>query len=704
MSWRTEKNSSGAKDLVWSGVEKGVSPSPHKGNGNMQAVNIATESGEVMCSFSRIQQTITPFTGQTLTFSSGNTVTSSQNNLVVGQALTIGTGIGGLSAGNYYVLTVNGLNLNQITLTATYGGAVVTGMSAGSATLTSFNLQKPVGKAVEAYFDGTAQQYRYYIVTNKGDVWVNDTGTTWSSTTWTPIDIASSLPTGAFNWGIGVYQGYVHILSLNSVYVKETSLLGVAWKQTNLHLNSQNLIQPHFVLTGHQAAMNYTDANFVGQIQGDSTTTANLINSWTYGAFTVSGNILTVDHLVGGNFPLVGQKITFTAGTSVDTAVAVDVVYYVIAANYSVTETTFEISATVGGSTISWNHNAVGTQYFNSYDPGITTGAVATDTNGVSTLTFTPQACTLPPNEVAISLGEAGNVLLVGCNGNVLYPWDQTSPTASGIINLPENGATSMLSVNNMVYVFAGNKGNVYITNGSTASLVITVPDYCAGIAGTPSSYIEPYFTWGGSDYIRGRVYFSILDQTATKSGNCGGVWSFVPTQNFFVGQDTGLSLRMENVNSYGTYNGYAPVIIANQSQASIGVQYFSAWVSAYNYPSSGVAGVDASGTYPINTSVVETDIVPTGTMLEKTTFGRIEYKLASPLLSGESVSIKYRLNLTDAWQSFTTALVTDTTLSGYYPASFQLSQWLQLQASLIPNGTATFSGNRLTELRVVNS
>ena len=85
------------------------------------------------------------------------------------------------------------------------------------------------------------------------------------------------------------------------------------------------------------------------------------------------------------------------------------------------------------------------------------------------------------------------------------------------LIPLPETNSVNMITVNNMLYVFAGNKGNIYVTNGSTASLVLSVPDYCAGIAGTQPSYFEPYFVWGDAMYMRGRVWFSILDQVASQ-------------------------------------------------------------------------------------------------------------------------------------------------------------------------------------------
>jgi hypothetical protein len=132
------------------------------------------------------------------------------------------------------------------------------------------------------------------------------------------------------------------------------------------------------------------------------------------------------------------------------------------------------------------------------------------------------------------------------------------------------------------------------------------------------------------------------------------------------------------------------------------GGSFISGWSSgSTNFFILGVSGIDTSGTYPTATGIIETDIAATGTMLNKRTFAQQEYKLASPLLSGESVQFYYRLNLTDAWTSCGTVVAEPNSLSGYFTSVFQNTQWLQLQAQLIPNSTSTFSGNRITDFRV---
>lgn len=356
-------------------------------------------------------------------------------------------------------------------------------------------------------------------------------------------------------------------------------------------------------------------------------------------------------------------------------------------------------------STITYGNSAVNTNtgtgnlYFNTFYP---IGSNAASGGLVPTMTLTNQRVTLPAFEIAQSMAEIGNTIIIGCQGNVVYPWNQVDVTPSNIISLPESNVPAIITVNQMAYIFAGHKGNIYITDGSTASLVIKVPDYCAGVPGSPATYVEPYYTWGDAAYIRGRVYFSILDQTSTKAGNCGGIWSFIPTQNLYIGQDTGLALRLQNQNSYGTYNGVATVILPALNQSSGNVLYWTGWYSDVTSPTYGIDNSN-SGTNASFPMVIESDAVPSGSFINKKTFKQIEYKLSSPLDTGAAVTAKYRLSLTDSWTSCGTSVTDSTGLSGYFTVNFQNTQWLQLQLTMTPI-TSTATTNtfvRLKEFRI---
>lgn len=297
-----------------------------------------------------------------------------------------------------------------------------------------------------------------------------------------------------------------------------------------------------------------------------------------------------------------------------------------------------------------------------------------------ATYTLQLQALLLPAFETATCLGEVNNQLLVGAASATLYVWDYLAIGAS-FIYTAESYCQKIVTVNNMAYFFSGSKGNIYITNGSTASLVITIPDYVA--ASPTGSQVEPYFVWGGGMYLRGRVWFSV------QATNCGGVWSFIPTQNFYIQQDTGLALRLEAQNSYGNYNGIATLLFAPQDstgQNANGPQYWSAWDSG-----SSTYGIDVSSSTPYTggQTIIETDAAPTGTMLNKKTFNQLEYKLSTALVTGEAVQLKYRTDLTAPFISAGTVQLDsagsspNSVVSGIFPANFQKSQWLQLQAVL---------------------
>jgi hypothetical protein len=238
------------------------------------------------------------------------------------------------------------------------------------------------------------------------------------------------------------------------------------------------------------------------------------------------------------------------------------------------------------------------------------------------------------------------------------------------------------------VYVFCGSKGNVYVTNGTTISGVLTVPDYV-------TQQIEPYFIWGGAMFCRGRVWFSSQDSNS----KAGGIWSFVPQISFYIEQDTGASLRLEAQNTYNTYAGLATLLFAptsmksqytNQAtgQEARGPQYWAAWDDGTEGVSDTPYGIDYSATTPYagGQTVIETDLVSSGEVLgkQRKTFANCEFKLAAPLVAGESVAIYFRNNLASSWTSAGPVEMSSDGISGVIsPSSFVGSQWIQLKAVL---------------------
>lgn len=576
---------------------------------------------------------------------------------------------------------------------------------------------KPIAKATETYFNNGITYHRYYILDNQNLVWVYDDQ---NEVTYSSSDgVGWFLPDTSTTWcikasGIGVISGFLVAGTDHGLFGKSVVTLGntnsvtTTWVQipdlTGWNGSLRSTTIPHFCYVGHQGTMYVTDASYILNLFPDATIAdtiglaATTDNVQSFCSWTVTDTNDGLYSIISGATPVPSDNkrvpvVFFTANDGVlPYSLTTGTVYYItpnVAGAFQV------YTASTGGSTLDISIGSSGMLYFNTFYP---LSANSDSLSSSPTYALTPQRLSLPKFEVAQCMAEIGNNVIIGCLGNTLYPWDQIQNLPASIISMPESNTVSILTVNQMGYVFIGNKGNIYITDGNVASAVTTVPDYTAGIPGIPSSYIEPYFSWGDSMYLRGRVYFSILDQTSTKAGNCGGIWSFTPTQNLYIGQDVGLALRLENQSSYGTYNGVTTVLIPKVNQAFIGPQYFSGWESSITSPT---YGIDATGTGTATTSVfvLETDLIPTGTMLNKQTFEQIEYKLATPALTGDTITLSYRKDLTSAWKSCGTVKLENNNLSGYVSANFEKTQWTQIQAIGTPGTSSSFV--RLTKLRL---
>jgi hypothetical protein len=586
-----------------------------------------------------------------------------------------------------------------------YGATPLTHGTTGSITFSTVAVpNQAIAKAVENYNTDGSTEYRYYILDKNGYVWLWDTqvyetnGFMWmlpDSTDYSTVKIG----------GIAVLNGWLMAVAKAFILCKPTVNLGGFFTQM-ADGETMNPFDTHssFAMTGSQGKMYYVDSQFLGEIFPTTSLLTSEANIQSYCKYSASSTTGTITELINGSVPYLVSSakrvpvvfFTDTEGT-LPTAISNDVVYYI---EYNPASQTFEVynDVDVGqGSIQDIQTGASGNQYFNTFYPV----GYAGWSSSTPLLQFQPQRVNLPFYEQATCLVEVGNTILVGCEGSAVYPWNQIDAIVSDVIQLPEANVKTMLNVNNMAYIFAGYKGNIYISNTAVASLALKIPDYCAGVAGTKNSYIEPVFTWGDAMYCRGRVYFSVLDQTSTKSGNCGGVWSFIPSQNVDANALVGNSLRLENQNSYNDYDGYATILLPAIEQTSQAPQYWAAWQDSYN-TSTAAFGIDGTGTTPVTSYIIETDILATGSILSKETFSQLEYKLSAPLESGESVQMYYRVNATDAWTSAGTTIDEPTILlSGYYQIRFQKTQWVQFRVVATTNGSTSSSFVRLQQIRL---
>ncbi len=303
--------------------------------------------------------------------------------------------------------------------------------------------------------------------------------------------------------------------------------------------------------------------------------------------------------------------------------------------------------------------------------------------------TTTSNALTIPSYDSAQSLAEQGTNLLIGGSLNAIYPWDRLSTSFAYPILIGDTFIDRMVTVNTNVYIFPGgttSRGRIYVTNGSQANLYYKIPDFISGIQ-------DPYFVWGDAMFHRNNLIFGFFMKNnssgfVTADGtffSTSMVWALDLENNVF----RSLS-RMDANSSIGRANVLMPAL-----QTAPGMAYI---VGVEDSQGATSAAIDYSGTTAgVGRFTVYTDMMPVGTLFDKRTFTQVEFKLRSPLQSGESLDI---LPIMDGVLLGSVGLAnTVGQISAVYPVNFQGAQWLSFLVQGI--GNSATSGVRLHEIRV---
>jgi hypothetical protein len=310
--------------------------------------------------------------------------------------------------------------------------------------------------------------------------------------------------------------------------------------------------------------------------------------------------------------------------------------------------------------------------------------------------TYTPETFSLLPfTDLTTCLAPLGNIILIGGQNNLIYCWDTASQYSTQYIYLAEFNIHRMITVNTNTFIFVGNRGRIYVTNGTNAQLYKKVPDHISGT-------VEPYFQWGGACSVKNQLYFSCIATTNAGGVNSeyGGVWA--------IDMDT-QAIRLTNQLSYGIYAGYAgyaPTMIPNFASNAAGTGLYIGWDDGTSH-----YGIDTSSFSPYTGSqaTIDSDLIPIGTFNKPKDMTQVEYRLTKALVSGESIVVQVRLlfdktdQTTPVINTYQTIL-TDSTV-GYYsntaPVNFQQAQWVQFR--IILNSTVLSpSYVRLKNIRIL--
>lgn len=315
----------------------------------------------------------------------------------------------------------------------------------------------------------------------------------------------------------------------------------------------------------------------------------------------------------------------------------------------------------------------------------LTNAGSSFDPTSSGSYSYNTSALQLPATDRATYIAELGTNLLIGGIINRVYPWDRLSTSFQYPIILAENYTSKIVSTNSNSYIFAGNRGRIYITNGSNVEVYKKIPD-------SITNFPDPYFTWGGAIYWKNQLYFT-LQATAnngTSTAAINGLYAIDVTSNAF---------RNTNLIISSTLAGSTPVIIPNiRSTTPAGAGIYM----CYTNTGQTVFGIDVTATTPytsVGQAFIDTDLIPVGTFLRKKTYKQIEFKLAAALVAGESIQISARASLSDL---FVLVGSTNTVgaISDVYTVNFEKFQWLQLRIEPVSTASSP-SYVRLTEVRV---
>lgn len=659
----------------------GVSVTGSYGGGltDMRNVNIISIPGEASVAFSTVAETqssvgsasiLGTFSGNIAsTDASGDTVTYSgeTGTPMVGMAVVFLTlaGSSGLSTGTtsagpgtdsnvYWISSVN-TSAKTFQLSATINNAIISGTfnitGNGTGTFTTIN----IGQI--NYFDSVAGTYAvdvngraWYL---RGSIWSYAGNLTRTNGNGNGIVTYSGGASGTF---VFVFRNalidYAPTTTLVWVYGwnPATGLSGASgYMQTSTGTNNSH--QP--CLGGSDNRIYYPDANYV---------------SW----FSWNSQINVPEALtLNATLPVGATSATLTGSWST-TATGV---YPTTFSDGEVVNVLF----TSGSSGISWQNglqNAVGTAIVRS---SISKGTAFDPTNPL-TYTYSPGGLILPPTEVAQCVAVLATNLLVGGMKNLVYSWDRTSSGYSPIY-IAENVTKNIVIVNTNAYLFAGNRGRIYVTNGSQAQLYKKVPDHL-------SNTIEPYFTWGGACSQKNQLYFGVSATTnaGVTINQYGGLWA--------IDLDT-TAIRLSSQLSYGTYAGLATALYPISGVVT-GFGLYIGWNSGAS-----TYGIDAtsSNVYTGGQSYVISDLIPVGTFIKKKTYSQVEFKLSVPMVSGESVQLLVGSTLTGALTSCGTNS-TIGAISDNFKMPIEALQWLKVQA-ILTGTNSTPSYCRLYQLRI---
>lgn len=497
----------------------------------------------------------------------------------------------------------------------------------------------------------------YFILDQNGQVWKG------AYDTWTLVT-GNHTASGGLGYGIAYYKDYLFVFGTNYIDVCGDGT-GVG-HITSAYWNDINSSGYYFK---NLTAVDMTGAPALGA------TSLTLTSIWGYtsGIYQVS---------IGGGAQIV--QGTFTHGSATVTIVP--------AVSITTSTTTCDIALFTLTSPV--NHMALvainDVLYFCN---GNTIGSISVPPSNTAAVfkvsDFATQyvnfsALTLRGTDRAVWLAELNQDLLVAVK-DYIYAWDKTTTLVNGFPTqvftaTPINEQPSrMINVLNKIYIFAGQKGNIYVSNGYSVSLFKKIPDSFLGV-------IDPYWVIGGMMFHRNKLWFGVVGGSVGGSVAAQGIMSLVLYGgSSSSANETSGAINFESQNSYGitptTSADGTSILIDGNSFYGTGFGSSvttDAYVSAYYNNSVGGIDYNDSTLWANWEPQIETDLIPMGSLLTGGTLAQIEFKLDRPMASGDQFRMSWRPNFTASYTPMGTT--TTAVLSDIYDTGINSAQWVQFK------------------------
>lgn len=694
MSYKTEKTTAGM-DIVIDGFDKGIAPSPYLGIGDMRNIDPTTipeEASVAMAPVAMITQGA--ITSVTFTVDPATDIFTYDGvvPLEVNTCITVVNSGGALPAGlaidtAYYIKSTPSSTTFTVS-SVSAGGALknITDAGSGTNTFSTINMGTPAFIKQGGYENdpvGLQSNNLYFLLDSNGRCWLLNNSSFGSTNKWVYMhNLGSEALAGVSGTGNGlaVWKNWVFVFEISGIRIIPLIDAGQStlaflttkgnWNGFQDAGNSINLgnlgkaTVSHYAIGGQNGELYFCNGYSVGSVieQPNETFAPNVGRNVSDGVTTNNSTTITSASMAFTTYDI-GASIT---GTGIPTTA-------VILHVNSASSVEISVAATASGSSITFT---IPTSY-----------------------SYAGDALNIPTSDETICLELLGTNLLVGGIQNYIYVWDRIVRGGSGsynsIIFLSEDYTSRMVTVNSTTYIFAGRRGRVYVTNGSNANLFYKIPDFLTGT-------VNPTFIWRDANFTRNMIFFSFSVRANGGSlAIMGGLWALE------IDNKAGWLI---NKLSYNTYAGYASAITPNsgdtKSTTSLtgvfgdnqGYGLFIGWNDGTN------GGIDRQDNNPYTGSqaYIDSDMIPVGTFLTKHNFQNVEFKLTTPLVTGESVALYYRENVT---ASFTLVPILEGgavgDLSGFGNVNFENVQWIQVRAMLTSTISTTPSFCRLRELRI---